>query len=86
MTSGERFEMRVAKEWLAMVDLARGGETRGGFVKRVVEGALGGIPVVEVEEVAPVVLPGPGLDEADQRRVRAGLAPLGRSPALERFR
>ena len=79
MTSGERFEMRVAKEWLAMVDLARGGETRGGFVKRVVEGALGG-------EVAPVVLPGPGLDEADQRRVRAGLAPLGRSPALERFR
>ena len=82
MTSGERFEMRVSKEWLAMVDLARGGETRGGFVKRVVEGALGGIPVVEVGEVVP----GPGLDEADQRRVRAGLAPLGRSPALERFR
>ncbi len=82
--------MRVSEEWLRMIDLARGEETRGGFVRRVMEGALGGLAVEDVADraravVEPVVLPGPGLSDADRRRVAAGLAPLSRSPALERF-
>ena len=82
--------MRVSEDWLRMIDLARGRETRGGFVKRVMEGALGGVvpeyapPSAQAVPAARLVA-GPGLDEADQRRLRAGLAPLGRSPALERF-
>lgn len=91
MSGMARFEMRASDDWLRMIDLARGGESRGGFVRRVMEGVLGGVvpedalPSARVVPAARVV-PGPGLDEADERRVRAGLAPLGRSPALERFR
>ena len=40
--------MKVSAEWLAMLDEARGGETRSGFVRRVMEGALGGTPVEAV--------------------------------------
>ena len=55
MADAERFEMRVSAEWLAMVDGARGGESRGGFVKRVMEGALGGYePVPESARVVPL--------------------------------
>ena len=75
-----------------MVDLARGAEPRGAFVKRLVEGALGGpvaadaLPSARVVPAARVTL-AEEFTETDRRRVAAGLPPLSRpsSPSLRRF-
>ena len=73
----ERFEMRVSGEWLEMLDLARGEETRSAFVRRLVEGALGGAPVEAVagtqgarqavRAVAPVSRPAGPVSSAAER-------------------
>lgn len=42
MAASERFELRVSPEWLVALDAARGGVSRGAFVRGAVERASGG--------------------------------------------
>ena len=84
--------MRVSEDWLRMLDLARGEESRGGFEKRLVEGAHGGV-VAEDAPASARAVPAARVTlaeeftETDRRRVAAGLPPLSRpsSPSLRRF-
>ena len=78
--------MKVSAEWLAMLDEARGGETRSGFVRRVMEGALGGASVEAVAgtvEARQAVRAVPAAPVTSPRA--AGGARVHGSPALERF-
>jgi len=75
----EQFHMRVSPEWLAMLDGARGGETRSGFLKRLVEGALGGTS--EAGPAGPVTSVSPKPVD----HVTAPAFNVQRSPAERRF-
>lgn len=88
----ERFEMKVSGEWLAVVDLARGSETRSGFVRRLVEGALGGAPVEAVAGTqearqavrAVAARPAPAVTSAEDLPASARPAVAARDAAREK--